>query len=753
MKRFILLLLLALALPCTAAYADQGGFTNSGGSLGFSSVTDPQGTLSISATTLTFVSADGSTAINATLTNPSTVEGCAGGGRGGHITCVFTFTSLFTGTLTANGTTQAIVGSTYQRYGSTTPLSGVTGYNSAYTPFYFSNSGQLLRSDDLKGTNLVSYGTQGSGVGEFYGAYGIALDALGRIYVADTYNDRIVRIDDFNGTNWTEFGTYGSDVGQFADPQGLSIDAEGRIYVMDTGNNRLVRMDDMSGSNWTEFSGTGAGDLQLAQFVAPVAFDAAGRIYIADSGNRRVVRMDDMTGTNWTTLTQSQPQGMYIYSFASPQGVAVDAAGRIFVVDSAYQPLVIRVDDMTGANWKSIGIGSTATPHSIAVDASGMVLVGGGGVQTVDNMDGVQTSSSALTDYYGPYYVFGATPIPLPTPLPSAIGFSQTSLSFSQNVGKTSASQNIVVSNFGGSPLNTLAVSVSGGFAETTDCPESLFAGSTCTVGVTFTPASVGESTGTLTITDDSFNAGASQTIALDGTGTFPAASTSPTAITFSSQVVGTTSTARTITLQSVGTGPLTLGSIVAAGPFTQTNSCAASLNPGASCTIQVTFTPAVVGTATGSVTISDDAGVQVVALSGSGSAPVTLSPASLSFGTLGTGSTSGVKNVTLTNRLKVPLMFGAIGATGPFAIVSNTCGSSVAANGTCSRRTRARPSPWVCSGSACWARRWRTRWLRAACRCAAFRAARRRSRASRRFRASCTARSSTRSSTARKCS
>src|SRR2546430_12710169 len=234
-----------------------------------------------------------------------------------------------------------------------------TGYNSAYTPFYFSNTGQILRSDDLNGSNLISYGTQGSDVGQFYGAYGIAVDSAGRIYVADTYNARIVRIDDMNGTNWTSFGTYGSDVGQFNNPSGISIDPAGKIYVMDTGNNQLVRMDDMNGTNWTTLSGIGSGDGQFAQYVAPVAFDASGRIYIAATGNRRIVRMDDTSGTNWTTLTQSPVIGMYIFSFGSPIGVAVDAGGRIYVAD-ANQPKATRVDHMTGSTWTSSSLGSGA---------------------------------------------------------------------------------------------------------------------------------------------------------------------------------------------------------------------------------------------------------------------------------------------------------------------------------------------------------------------------------------------------------
>jgi sugar lactone lactonase YvrE len=558
MKKIFFLGCLAMCLPFAAAYADQGGLSNSGGSLsGGTSVANPPGTLTIAGSALTFRSTDGTTAIDAAFSNGSTVEHCSGGGRGGHVTCSFTFTGTFSGTLTANGAKQAINGSTSQVYRADgVVVTGTTGYNSAYTPFYFSNTGQILRSDDLSGTNLISYGTPGSDVGQFYGAYGIAVDSAGRIYVADTYNARIVRIDDMNGTNWSSFGTYGSDIGQFNNPSGISIDPAGRIYVMDTGNNQLVRMDDMNGANWTTFSGTGSGDGQFAQYVAPVAFDASGRIYIADTGNRRIVRMDDMSGTNWTTLTQSPVIGIYIFSFGSPVGVAVDAAGRVYVAD-AYQPSVIRVDDLTGTNWTSIGLGSGANPHSIAVDSSGMVLVGGGGAQVVDDMAGVLASSSALTDFYGPYYVFGATPMPLPTPRPSAISFSPPTLTFSQNLGTTSATQTITVANFGGSPLSGLTLSASGDFSETNNCPTALAGGSNCTVSVTFTPQTTGPATAALNVSDDSGNLGSTQVVPLNGTGTIPAATATPSTVSFSSQVVGTSSRARSITLQSTGTGPL----------------------------------------------------------------------------------------------------------------------------------------------------------------------------------------------------
>src|SRR6266403_1462331 len=439
MKKTLTLALLTFFTPM--AYADQGGFSNSGGSTQVgsgviinSTVAAPAGTLTVNCPTsspghcargsFSYVSNDGTMSISASFSSATFAESCSGGGRGGRITCAYSFTGYISGTLSMNGAAQAITGVTHQGFGTGGAAArGTTAYNSAYTPFYFSNSGQILRSDDLNGTNLISYGTQGSDVGQFYGANSIALDSAGRVYIADTYNSRVVRIDDMNGTNWTSFGTSGSAVGQFMNPSGISIDSAGRIYVMDTGNNQIVRM-------------------------------------------------DDMNGTNWTTLTQSPVINSYIYSLQSPIGVAVDAAGKIYIADAEYyQPAVIRVDDVTGANWKSTYLGANSTPQSIAVDSSGMVLVGGGGARIVDNMMGVLTSSSALTQYYGPYYVFGATPVPLPSPRPSAIKFSPASLTFAnQDISTSSNSQPVTITNFGGSLLNFSSISASGEFAETNDC-------------------------------------------------------------------------------------------------------------------------------------------------------------------------------------------------------------------------------------------------------------------------------------------
>ncbi len=316
-----------------------------------------------------------------------------------------------------------------------------------------------------------------------------------------------------------------------------------------------------------------------------------------------------------------------------------------------------------------------------------MVLLGNGyNAQIVDSEGAVLTSNiNGLVQ--GVYVsVYGAVPLSLPSPRPSAIGFTPPSLSFVQNVGSASVAQNIVVTNFGGSPINSLTLFATGPFSQTNQCPPTLPAAASCTVSVTFTPTSVGDTSGTIHVSDNSYNMGPSQTLALSGTGTLPGAALTPTSLSFSSQIIGTSSTARNVTLQSTGSGPLQVTNVTVSGPFSQTNTCSGSIAPAASCTIAVVFSPTVVGSASGVLTITDDAGAQTVAVSGSGTSPVTFSASSLSFGSLAVGSTSAAKTVTVTNRLSTALTFTGISvpAGGPFAISSNTCGTGIAAGANC---------------------------------------------------------------------
>ena len=102
---------------------------------------------------------------------------------------------------------------------------------------------------------------------------------------------------------------------------------------------------------------------------------------------------------------------------------------------------------------------------------------------------------------------------------------------------------------------------------------------------------------------------------------TGPAISTSQTSLSFGNQTVGSSSGAQAVTVSNTGTGAATISSITANGDFAQTNTCAGSLAAGASCTVNVTFTPTAAGTRTGTLSIASNApgSPATVALTGTG--------------------------------------------------------------------------------------------------------------------------------------
>jgi len=101
---------------------------------------------------------------------------------------------------------------------------------------------------------------------------------------------------------------------------------------------------------------------------------------------------------------------------------------------------------------------------------------------------------------------------------------------------------------------------------------------------------------------------------------------------------------------------------------------------------VEVTFTPTQVGARTGSLTFTDNApnSPQTVPLSGTGLAPVELTPASAKFPATTVGSTSAAKTFKLENKQAVALTGISIATTGDFSVSTTTCSSSLAADSTC---------------------------------------------------------------------
>jgi hypothetical protein len=192
----------------------------------------------------------------------------------------------------------------------------------------------------------------------------------------------------------------------------------------------------------------------------------------------------------------------------------------------------------------------------------------------------------------------------------------------SQTVGTSSKPLPVMLVNTGNSSLNITGVSLAGqdssDFTQTNNCGASLAAGGVCIVNVTFTPTMGGSRMASIAVSGT--EPGSPQSVELVGTALGPVATLSPTALTFASQTVGTTSTAQTATLTNSGNAPLNISGISASGDFAQTNTCGTSLAIASSCQISVTFSPSAAGNAAGNFTITQSGGgPQTVALSGIG--------------------------------------------------------------------------------------------------------------------------------------
>jgi len=298
-----------------------------------------------------------------------------------------------------------------------------------------------------------------------------------------------------------------------------------------------------------------------------------------------------------------------------------------------------------------------------------------------------------------------------------------TALGFGQVGSGQSTTQTLTLNNSGAGTLTVRRISSEPPFLATSNCGATLAAGASCAVTLSYTPvyevatgtaAPPRADTGTLTIESDA--ASSPTMLALVGsakavTSSSPASSAvlasftlSEGALTFANTAVGSASAAQTVTMTNTGTTTIhilsTVVSTPVAGDFTVSSSCS-TLLPGAACSFQVAFTPQAQGVATlrtGTLEILSDAGTSLdyVSLVGSSSAaPLALSPATLSFGTVNVGA-SGTLSVTVTNTTASPILIVGLSATGDYSVTSGSCpvgSTTLAAGASCTVTVTFKPS------------------------------------------------------------
>jgi hypothetical protein len=265
----------------------------------------------------------------------------------------------------------------------------------------------------------------------------------------------------------------------------------------------------------------------------------------------------------------------------------------------------------------------------------------------------------------------------------------------SQPVGTASSAQMLTLTNNGAIALSVSSINAQAPFSETDNCVgNAINEGQSCSIQVVFAPVQVGSASANLRISANV--PGGSITVGLTGTGTPPAPiSLSPAMLDFGQVAIGKTSALLTVTLQNSTSSALAVSGMAATAPFNvAANPCGNSLAGNSSCAVSVAFAPTVAGPATGTLSVVDSAGEQIVYLKGTGAAAATdtLSASSIAFATTAVGQQSTPQIVTLANTGDLPLNTISAAVTAGFR-TTDTCSGSLGAHASCSISTTFAPT------------------------------------------------------------
>ena len=485
---------------------------------------------------------------------------------------------------------------------------------------------------------LHSFGPIGTG-GGVYPNGGLIMDSSGNLYGTTSAGGPLgcgvvfeLSPPATSGGSWTEQTLYeftgGTSDGKSPNG-GLIMDSSGNLYgttvIGGPANGTVFEVSPpaTSGGSWTEnvlysFKGVPSdGNFPVAGLI----MDSSGNLYgttrdggasptCVNAGCGTVFELSPpaTSGGNWT---ENLLHSFSIFDGAGPSaGLIMDSSGNLYgtteVGGSGGVGTVFEVSPPAtmGGSWTENVLYSFK-----GVPTDGYRPVGGLITGSSGNLYGTTTSGGSI----GGGTVFGIAPINL----------SASSLNFGLvAVGTTSAVQDVTATNIGSVQLSNSPASLSGAnaadFAITSNtCSSAVAPGGACTVSVTFTPSNTTMETASL----DLFLSGMTQIVSLVGFGGSTTVSLSPTSLTFSSQVVGTISSAQTVTLTNNGTVPLTVTSVGITGDFDIASNNCSTVAANGTCKVGVTFKPMAAGQRTGWLSFADNAtsSPPPVSLSGSG--------------------------------------------------------------------------------------------------------------------------------------
>ncbi len=307
--------------------------------------------------------------------------------------------------------------------GAVAPAAAQTNYT-PYTVTTFAGSAGAIANSDGTGT-----------AARFGGPRGVAVDGAGNLYIGDPAEETVRKITPAKvvttiaGTAQTNGSANGvGTAATFNGVSGIAVDGSGNLFVADT-NNHTIRKIGPDGTV-TTYAGTAGsagstdGTGAAARFNTPsdVAVDGAGNLYVSDTGNNTVRRIaPGGVVTTWagTAGVAGSADGTgAAASFFGPRGIAVNAAGTVYVVDAynytirAISPAraVTTFAGRAGAYGSADGVGTAARfgssgfgPYGVEVDAAGNVYVSdaGNGLIRLITPGGTVTTLAGYPGYIG----------------------------------------------------------------------------------------------------------------------------------------------------------------------------------------------------------------------------------------------------------------------------------------------------------------------------------------------------------------
>jgi uncharacterized protein (TIGR03437 family) len=558
---------------------------------------------------------------------------------------------------------------------------------------------------------------------------GVAVDSSGNIFISDVSVSRILEVSggkikaiagNPNGCFPSGFAGDGGPALSAAlnNPSGIAVDSSGNVYFSDSGNNRVRKI---SGGNIATFAGSGGygytGDnapAANAGLANPQGLwmDGKGNLYIADTGNHRV-RMVNPAGIITTVAgnglaTFSGDGGTPVLaSLNSPQGVAVDKLGNIFISDTgnnrireipvapptyALTPNTLAFSAIAGSvsppsqtinlTTSLPGLGFMATTSDSWITATPAVAALPAAVQVSVNANLAPGSYSGTVTFSAA----GANPptmtvqvsFKVAVPVPAKLGVSNPAVSFTTPQSSNALTSQMTVSNLGDGSIRFTATPASAGnWLHVTPAGGSVTATSPVSLTITASPGSlaVGTYSGTITLASPDTGDNFAVPVTLAVSQAVPKILLSQGGLTFTAVEQGGTPLPQSFGILNTGTGSMnwtaqvnslsggnwlsidqTSGAV--ATPYTSVSLINASLNPAGLTAAQSPYYAQIKITAPGGINSPQSVTVVLNVLPVGTNPGAEVRPTGLIF--IGSpGNSPGSQSVTVSNPASNPSTFG----------------------------------------------------------------------------------------------